>query len=170
MGFEKFNNNLDVRKHLERVGYLSKGTLITPEDYETIEARAKVLIREASGRGTILTEEDAVPMAYFDRMMLQGQIGIDAIIDSVEPEELRELLSTYSGHTYTAEESEAFVRYLRSHAEKPGAILTNLLNDWIEERATATEAVSDVVVVDGEDVVLGTGNDPRKLMRKALEE
>jgi hypothetical protein len=170
MAFERFDTNLDIRKHLEKIGYVGKGTPITPEDYKTIESRANVLIREASERGTVLTEEDAVPMAYFDRMMLQGQIGVNEIIDTIEPDELRTLLSTYSGQTYTTEESEALVRYLRSHAEKPGAVLTNLLNGWIEERAAVETTESDIAVVDGQNVVLGTGPDKHQLIRKALEE
>jgi hypothetical protein len=170
MGFENFGSKLDVRAHLESLGLAPEGTVITPEDFEAIEARTKVLIREARERGAFLSEEDALPMAFLDRRMAQGQLGINDIIDAVEPETFRVWLGGYAGREYTMEESEAFIRYMRGEAEQSGVVFTEAVTNWAREREEVTQDIPQVAVADKSDIVRGVGGDARELMRRAQEE
>lgn len=168
MGFENFADNLDVRQHLEALGYVQEGDVITPDDYTAIEQRAKVLIREARERGATLSEEAAVPMAYVDRLVTLGRLGLERIVDTVEPETLRKWLSAMGNREYTVEESEAFIRYMQGR-EVQGLVLTEVVKKWLDERAQATAGMPTFAVTDATDTVRGLGNSPETLMREAQD-
>lgn len=173
MSFEEslknFESASEVREHLEALGIVRQGDPITKDDYEVIERRMGILQELARTNNQTLAEEQALALAYLDRMAVTGKIN-PALFKEIETEEFRGILKALTGRVFSDEEIGTFLSHAE-HAIGQGSVPSELFLKWADVRKKMeTEVLPTHVVVDGTDMVHGAGIDPKKLMGEVRDE
>lgn len=93
-------NNLEIRSLAEVEGIVSKGEIVTENDYESIRRRAEVLLTDTTRP---LSVKAALLEAFVERMRIFEKIGMERMRE-LSDDAIRAILYAETGEQYTNEE------------------------------------------------------------------
>ncbi len=167
-GFSEFGDTESARDCLIEMGLVEGADvkLLSSDDYESISARAEVLIKQAERDGEELSEKKAIGLAFLDRKANE-EAGF-RMLEKIDPAVLQQMFSDRFGSKISLGEIKMFFKFLENR--KPNS-KESIMDTWMEARKSIDESKPLIAVVDNEGSVLGVGEEAERnrLMKEASD-